>query len=163
MGHTCRPHNQGAVWFAFAAEDQTGGKSAGMGQIFLARFDFADLALWTDLTGLNRMVSGFCASCRHQSLWSVAVLSRRSAGPLYRVKDRTETKGGGAISSQKHFALWKPDISGAQAQNQASFSKPLDCAWWRYWTGDTCQSRGETKRRFVTLLGQSLAAQDLLA
>ena len=53
MGHTCRPHNQGAVWFAFAAEDQTGGKSAGMGPIFLARFDCADLALWTDLTGLN--------------------------------------------------------------------------------------------------------------
>ena len=50
IGYTCRPHNQGAVWFAFAAEDQTDGKSAGISPIFLARIDCADLIWWTDLT-----------------------------------------------------------------------------------------------------------------
>ena len=65
------------------------------------------------------------------------------------------------ITPRKNAKLWKPDIPGARAGNEAvRSSKYLGPALWRQVTGYHRRSRVETKMHCVKLLGQRLSARD---
>jgi hypothetical protein len=65
------------------------------------------------------------------------------------------------IPPRKNAKQWKPDTSGARAQNEVvQSSKYLRRALWRQVTGYHRRSRVETKMHCVKLRGQRLSARD---
>ena len=65
------------------------------------------------------------------------------------------------IPPRKNAKMWKPDMPGARARNEAvRSSKYLGRALWRNLTGYHRRSRVKTKMHCVKLLGQGLSARD---